>query len=183
MSSTHQEKRQNSRKVDNDFFKALDQCANAVTLTELSRTTGIRIELLRRYLDRKVKLIRNETWDKIYPALQPYLEAPEPPSEPPPRIGAPYRRHAELVEMLSEQKVLLDTFDVFSEYKQKEIIKHFKSALSAPAAPTTFSSLSKAENSIMGIFLAMDKAQQEEYLAELTAQATAEVRRRRTELF
>ena len=183
MNSNQQEKRRNSRKVDNDFFKALDKCANAVTLTEMSRTTGIRIELLRRYLDRKVKLIRNETWDKIYPVLQPYLEAPVPPSEPPPRIGAPYRRHAELVEMLSEQKVMLDEFDIFPENKQKEIVKHFNSALPEPAQPTAYSSLSKLENAAMGAFLAMDKETRDTYLAELTAQATAEVRRRRAELF
>ena len=35
----------------------------------------------------------------------------------------------------------------------------------------------------MGIFLALDDAQQETLLAELTLQATAEVRRQRKELF
>ena len=63
-----------SRKVNNDFFRALDECAEALSLDELSRVSGVRIELLRRYVDRKVRTVRTETWDKIYPVLKPYFE-------------------------------------------------------------------------------------------------------------
>ena len=76
-----------AKRVNNDFFRALDECAEALSLDELSRISGVKIELLRRYVDRKVRTVRIETWDKIYPVLKPYLEGPVPPQEPPPRTG------------------------------------------------------------------------------------------------
>ena len=172
-----------AKKVNNDFFRALDECAEALSLDELSRISGVKIELLRRYLDRKVRTVRTETWDKIYPVLKPYLEGPVPPQEPPPRIGSTYRRHPELVEMLSEQKVLLDEFAIFSDAEKKGIIKEFTEVLGSKAAPTEFESLNNLENQIMGIFLAMEPSVREEQLSKLTARATAEVRRRRNNLF
>ena len=172
-----------SRKVNNDFFRALDECAEALSLDELSRVSGVRIELLRRYVDRKVRTVRTETWDKIYPVLKPYLEGPVPPQEPPPRIGSSYRRHPELVEMLSEQKVLLDEFAIFSDAEKKGIIKEFSEVLGSAAVPTEFESLSNLENQLMGIYLAMDTPVREEQLSKLTVRATAEVRRRRNNLF
>lgn len=172
-----------SKKVNNDFFRALDECAEALSLDELSRVSGVKIELLRRYLDRKVRSVRTETWDKIYPVLKPYLEGPVPPQEPPPRIGSTYRRHPELVEMLSEQKVLLDEFAIFSDAEKKGIIKEFSEVLGRCAEPTDFESLNHLENQIMGLFLAMDTPVREEQLSKLTVRATAEVRRRRNNLF
>lgn len=171
------------RKLNNDFFRALDNYAEALSLEELSQLSGVKIELLRRYLDRKVRTIRAETWDRIYPALKPYLEGPEPMPEPPPRIGSAYRRHPELVEMLSEQKVLLDEFAIFSDSEKKEIIAGFASALGSSAEPAEYSSLSAQENKLMGIFLAMSKEMQDEQLAILTTRATQEARRRRENLF
>lgn len=176
-------RRDGSRKVNNDFFRALDECAEALSLEELSRISGVRIELLRRYVDRKVRVVRTETWDKIYPVLKPYFEGPEPPMEPPPRIGSAYRRHPELVEMLSEQKVLLDEFAIFSDSGRKNVIKEFSAALGHEAKPTEFESLNAQENQLMGIYLAMDEATREAQLAKLTELAIAEVRRRRSNLF
>lgn len=172
-----------AKRVNNDFFRALDECAEALSLDELSRISGVKIELLRRYVDRKVRTVRVETWDKIYPVLKPYLEGPVPPQEPPPRIGSTYRRHPELVEMLSEQKVLLDEFAIFSDAEKKGIIKEFSEVLGRKAEPTAFESLNNLENQIMGLFLAMESAVREEQLSKLTARATAEVRRRRNNLF
>ena len=168
---------------DEELRKALESCANVLSLAEVSRITGIRLELLRRYIDRQAKNIRNETWDKVYPLLKPYLEGPEPIKEPPPRLGAPYRRHAELVEMLSEQKVLLDEFAIFGEKEKRMIIKKFASALTEAAQPTQYTSLSAQENELMGNFMAMDKEMREKMLGELTAEATAEARRQRKLLF
>lgn len=175
--------KRDSRKLNNDFFRALDECAEALSLEELSRISGVRLELLRRYVDRKVRTVRAETWDKIYPVLKPYLEGPEPPQEPPPRIGNTYRRHAELVEMLSEQKVLLDEFAIFSDSEKKEIIKEFTKVVGSKVDPTGFESLNNMENQLMGLFLAMDNSVRDEQLSKLTRRATAEVRRRRNNLF
>lgn len=163
---------------------AIDRCTDPLSFEDISRLNGIRLELLRRYIDRQAKNIRKESWDKIYPLLKPFLEGPEPLKVPPPRIGAPYRRHAELVEMKSEQKVLLDEFAIFGDAEKKRIVARFQSAVpGAPASPATFLSLSRQENELMGCFLALTPEKQDEMLSELTAQATEEVRRQRKELF
>ena len=88
MEQSEKNGQRNVRKLNNDFFRALDNYAEALSLEELSQLSGVKIELLRRYLDRKVRTIRAETWDRIYPALKPYLEGPEPMPEPPPVITA-----------------------------------------------------------------------------------------------
>ena len=85
--------------------------------------------------------------------------------------------------MLSEQKVLLDEFAIFSDREKRQIIKKFASSLDAPAKPTEFESLSNIENELMGNFLAMTKELQDEMLADLTVQAVEEARRQRAELF
>jgi hypothetical protein len=62
-------------------------------------------------------------------------------------------------------------------------LKKFSSALETPAKPTEYTSLSAQENELMGSFMAMDKEMRDTMLAEVTALATAEARRQRTELF
>ena len=171
------------KSFNQELLDAVEKCSDNLSFEDISRLNGIRLELLRRYLDRQAKNIRNETWDKIYPLLRPYLEGPEPIKAPPPRLGAAYRRHPELVEMLSEQKVLLDEFAIFSDREKRQIIKKFAAALETPAQPTGFESLSNVENELMGNFLAMPKELQEKMLADLTNQAVAEARRQRAELF
>lgn len=171
------------KSFNQELLDAVEKYSDNLSFEDISRLNGIRLELLRRYIDRQAKNIRNETWDKIYPLLRPYLEGPEPLKEPPPRLGAAYRRHPELVDMISEQKVLLDEFAIFSDREKKQIIKSAESRLDAPAAASEFESLSHLENELMGRFLAMSKDVQNEFLAELTEKATAEARRQRAELF
>ncbi|UKI30589.1 MAG: hypothetical protein L6W00_22055 [Lentisphaeria bacterium] len=105
--------------------------------------------MLRRFINRKTRRARSETWDKIYPALKPFLVGPEPEQEPPPRIGPAYRRHHELVEMFSDQKVLLDEFDVLPPELQQRATEAMIAAAGCDE-PSTYSSLTEAENRIMG---------------------------------
>ena len=171
------------KSFNQELLDAVEKYSDNLSFEDISRLNGIRLELLRRYIDRQAKNIRNETWDKIYPLLRPYLEGPEPIKEPPPCLGATYRRHPELVDMVSEQKVLLDEFAIFSDREKKRIIKSAASRLESPAKATGFESLSNQENELMGNFLAMTKEVQAEFLADLTEKATAEARRQRAELF
>lgn len=171
------------QKLNDEVANAFESCANALSLNELSRVTGVRIELLRRFISKKTRRARAETWDKIYPALKPYLVGPEPAHEPPPRVGPAYRRHHELVEMFSDQKVLLDEFDVLAEPEQKKVIAWMEEMAGAETAPTAFESLTPLENQVMGSFLALSREEQQNALLKLTDIAVAEVRRRRKELF
>ena len=178
-----EENTRNENNFNQELRDALDRCSENLSFEDISRLNGIRLELIRRYIDRRARNLRKESWDKIYPMLKPLLEGPEPAKEPPPRIGAPYRRHPELVEMRSEQKVLLDEFAIFNDGDRKRIVARFAAELDAPAAPTEYSSLTRQENELMGAFLALPPEKQDALLAELTQPATEEVRRQRKELF
>ena len=156
---------------------------NAFSLTEFSRSTGVRIELLRRFINRTARDARAETWDKIYPSLKPLLMGPEPRNNPPLRLGSPYRRHAELVEMLSDQKVLLDVFDILSDAQRKEAIKTLEAACGGKNEPASYKSLSEDENKLMGAFLALEPEAQKTQLLALVRMGTEKLRKRRQEMF
>ena len=177
------DKKKNNRRFSNEAAKALESCLNAFSLTEFSRTTGVRMELLRRFINRTARDARAETWDKIYPSLKPLLIGPEPRNNPPRRLGSPYRRHAELVEMLSDQKVLLDIFDILNEEQRKEVINTLESACPEKSVPTTYKSLSVDENKLMGAFLALPPEEQQSQLLALVCLGTEKLRKRRQEMF
>ncbi len=173
------------KKLNEDALNAFESCINALSLNELSRVTGVRIELLRRYISKNTRKARAETWDKIYPSLKPFLVGPEPATEPPLRVGATYRRHHELVDMFSDQKVLLDEFEVLSDKQQKEVINWMAKLLDSTKnpVPSSYESLTPAENQVMGVFLALDPEKREQAILSLTKLAIVEVRKRRNELF
>ncbi len=170
------------KKINDEIAHALESCANTLSLNEFSRMTGVRIELLRRFISRKTRKTREETWNKIYPVLKPYLLGPEPASEPPPRIGPAYRRSHDLVAMFSDQKILLDELAVLPEATQQKVADELEAA-AGKSEPTTCESLSPLENRAMGAFLALAPEARNSQLLRLTELATAEVRKRRKELF
>ena len=126
--------------------------------------------------------VRGETWDKIYPVLRPYLTGPEESEEPPVRIGRAYRRHPDLSEMFSDQKILLDAFDVLPDERTKQIVGEL-SAQTGPTTPTTSTALSPVENQLMGGFLKLSEEERKTFLDGILKEATEEVRRRRSQLF
>ena len=177
------DKKNNNKKFSEEAAKALENCLSAFSLTAFSRTTGVRMELLRRFINRTARDARAETWDKIYPSLKPLLVGPEPRNNPPQRLGSPYRRHAELVEMLSDQKVLLDVFDILNDEQRKEAIRKLESVCPEKAAPTAYKSLSEDENKLMGAFLALSPEEQQTQLLALVHLGTEKLRKRRKEMF
>ena len=175
--------RKKNKKFSEEAAKALESCLDAFSLSGFSRTTGVRIELLRRFINRTARDARAETWDKIYPSLKPLLIGPEPKNNPPQRLGSPYRRHSELVEMLSDQKVLLDVFDILSDVQRKEVIKTLETACKEAPAPTAYKSLSEEENMLMGAFLALEPEEQRTQLLALVRMGTEKLQKRRKEMF
>jgi hypothetical protein len=144
------------------------------SLAEFSRETGIRIELLRRFINRQTRQVTNDTWNKILPAFKLLSEQDTQASR---RVGPPYRRHAELVEMFSDQKVLLDVINVFPSHKRAQIVAEW--CRKSNAAPTAYTSLTAEENKLMGAFLAMDPESREKELLELVKQGREAVREQR----
>ena len=168
-------------KKDEDQINALKMVANVLSLDEISRMTGVRLELLRRFINRTANDAKAETWDKVYPVIKPYLTGTEE-VPPPKRIGPGYRRHAELVEMVSDQKVLLDAFGVLSQPMQKRAITILSKSAAGDWQPSTFESLSDEENKLMGAYLAIPEEQREESVLAVTRLACDEIKRiRRTQ--
>ena len=130
--------------------------------SEFSRETGIRIELLRRFINKQTRQMKNETWGKLYPSLKELLKEKENEPSAHRRIGPPYRRHAELVEMFSDQKVLLDVFNIFPASTQSAIVAQWCSKVES--TPGTFASLTSEENKLMGAYLAMSPEEREKEL-------------------
>ena len=170
------------KKISDDIALALDKCAEALSIHELSRVTGVRIELLRRFITRKTRHVRGETWDKIYPVLRPYLTGPVESEEPPVRIGRAYRRHPDLIEMFSDQKILLDALDVLQDERKKQIVGELADK-TGPTQPTASTVLSPLENQLMGGFLKLSEEERKTFLDGILKEATEEVRRRRSQLF
>ena len=165
----------NEKKVTDDIAKDVENCTKVFTLSEFSRETGIRIELLRRFINRQTRQVRAETWDKISPSIMELLGEND--CRHTKRVGPPYRRHAELVEMVSDQKVLLDVYNVLSPAKQQAVIKSWEEK--AASKPTAFTSLSADENKLMGSFLAMAPEVRESELLALIRDAREEIASRR----
>lgn len=163
------------KKGTDDIAKDVENCTKVFTLSEFSRETGIRIELLRRFINRQTRQVRAETWDKISPSVMELLGETD--HRQTKRIGPPYRRHAELVEMVSDQKVLLDVYNVLTPAKQQAVIKAWSAKVSSQ--PTAFTSLSADENKLMGAFLAMDPQTRESELLTLIGEARKEIASRR----
>ena len=169
----------NRRRVSTNEANAMEKCAENLSISEFSRVTGVRIELLRRFINRQVGNIRAETWDKIYPHIRPFLVDPQEPAKNP-RIGSTYRRHPELVAMFSDPKVLIDVIDVLPSEKRVEALRIL--ADGHQFQPSKYKCLSAEENKIMGAFLALPEELRDLRLRQLIAMGVEEVRKSRREL-
>ncbi len=168
------------KKITEDLAKAFDRCIETLSLNELSRRTGIGIYTLRKFANRQTGMVRKETWEKIYPVLKPYLLTAESKAKEtiPPRIGPSARRHHDLVELTSDQKILLDTFDAMSKKDQARCLNEMAAKAEAPQV-CKLGSLSADENRLLGFFNALDAQSQQESLLNIVELATLEIRRHR----
>ena len=173
------------KKITDDIVKAFDSCLNALSLNEMSRRTGIGIYTLRKFATRQTNSIREETWDKIYPYLKPYLVGTDEPDkqELPRRVGPTARRHAELVDLLSDQKILLDTFDVLDGNDRKSVLDKLQKLASPDAKAYELRSLTADENLVLGMFDTVPEDQKETFLLHVVELATLEVRKQRNDFF
>lgn len=162
-------------KNQEEIAKDVENCTKVFTLSEFSRETGIRIELLRRFINKQTRQMKNDAWEKIYPTIKELLGETD--SSRPRRIGPSYRRHAELVEMFSDQKVLLDVFTTLPANMQQEILRSWEKLVQS--APTSYQSLSSDENKLMGLFLAMDETLREKELLSLLQKGREYIRTQR----
>ncbi len=116
-------------KITEDILKALQNCIHGIgSINEFSQQANVNIETISKYLSRKSQSIKQETWEKLYPLLKPYL----------PRNGdsktgiresripvAPVVKIDHKHTLLSiDEKILLDAFAELSpELKNKKLIE------------------------------------------------------------
>ncbi len=97
-------------KMTEDILKALQNCINGVgSITEFSQQTNVTIETLSKYLTRQTNSIKNETWLKLQPLLQPYMAKSSESGEENHRPRIPVA--AKHLELTSDEKILLDAFN------------------------------------------------------------------------
>ena len=122
-------------KLTDEVAKALQNCVEGLgSIAELSRRTGVRIELLSRYLDRQTKSIEQDTWGQLYPLIKPYLNGQNNNSEMPKIIGTPARMHHDLVSLTCDEKILLDAFGALKSEDQQKFLKELLDAAEAEVA-------------------------------------------------
>ena len=110
-------------KLTDEVAKALQNCVEGLgSIAELSRRTGVRIELLSRYLDRQTKSIEQDTWGQLYPLIKPYLTAANSDTEMPKIIGGHARMHHDLVSLTCDEKILLDAFGALAPAEQQKFL-------------------------------------------------------------
>ena len=110
-------------KLTDEVAKALQNCVEGLgSIAELSRRTGVRIELLSRYLDRQTKSIEQDTWGQLYPLIKPYLNSPNSQSNMPKVIGSTARMHHDMVSLNCDEKILLDAFAALSPENQQKFL-------------------------------------------------------------
>ena len=110
-------------KLTDEVAKALQNCVEGLgSIAELSRRTGVRIELLSRYLDRQTKSIEQDTWGQLYPLIKPYLNSANSNSDMPKVIGSPARMHHDMVSLTCDEKILLDAFAALNAADQQKFL-------------------------------------------------------------
>lgn len=145
--------------------------------SEFSRETGIRIELLRRFINKQTRQMKDETWGKLYPSLRELLKEKDVSGISCRRIGPAYRRHSDLVEMVSDQKVLLDVFNIFPASVQSTIVDQWVAKVES--TPSNYASLSAEENKLMGAYLAMPAEEREKELLLLVSKGREYIKSQR----
>lgn len=172
------------KKVTEDIIKALDRSIEALSLNELSRRTGIGIYTLRKFATRQTNHIKEETWDKIYPVLKPYLiGADEANADAPIRIGATARRHHDLVDLASDHKILLDVFAVRPAADRSRILRELAAEVGKETNAYELGSLNSDENTLLGLFDALEPARRESLTLQLVDEAVLVLKKQRRELF
>ncbi len=117
-------------KITEDILKALQNCIHGIgSINEFSQQTNVNIETISKYLSRKTQSIKQETWEKIYPLLKPYLprNGESKPMIKESRIAAEAAavRIDHKHSLLSiDEKILLDAFAELSpELRNKKLIE------------------------------------------------------------
>lgn len=104
-------------KITDDIIKALQKCIDGVgSISDFSQQANVNIETVSQYLTRKTKSIHDDTWNKLYPMIQPYLSKGDSGSN----SSMKKMKASGYSELCSDQKILLDAFCALPKKIQEE---------------------------------------------------------------
>jgi hypothetical protein len=87
-------------KITDDILKAIQRTVDGFgSITEFAETANVGSDTLANFLSQKTKSIREDSWEKIYPFIKPYLPA-----------SADAKAYLK-GSLTSDQKILLDAFE------------------------------------------------------------------------
>ena len=108
-------------KITEDILKALQNCIDAVgSISDFSQQANVNIETVSKYLSHKNKSIKKDTWDKLYPLIQPYLPKNH-------NFTANNKKTSDILdysELCSDEKILLDAFAALPSKIQEQQLLH-----------------------------------------------------------
>lgn len=101
-------------KLTDDIVKALNKGIEGMgSKSRFARKANVSANTLRKYLNRKTKSVKDETWDKIYPFIKSHLSQKS-------NKSALYKSG----NLTSDEKVLLDAFtELPPEIQQKKLLE------------------------------------------------------------
>lgn len=170
-------------KLTDEVAKALQNCVEGFgSIAELSRRTGVRIELLSRYLDRQTKSIEQDTWGQLYPLIKPYLNTAVGNPEMPKMIGSHARMSKDLVSLICDERILLDAFNALPAVKQQELFTALPMIDQIPEKYQEIASLNNDEKRLLGSFSVLSSEEQQRFLDNAVKQAEAEMIARRSSM-
>lgn len=98
-------------KLTDDIVRALQGCIEEgyESVSDFARLANVSANTVTKYLRKETESIKDDTWQKIYPLIRPYL----------PKKGGGDAHHRPL-ELNTDQKILLDAFGELPPEAQKE---------------------------------------------------------------
>ncbi len=99
-------------KLTDDIIEALNKGIDKIgSKSEFAHKTGVNIQVLGQYVSKKTQIIKDDTWEKIYPFIKHYIPLNEKSSK------------SQLIKGLTQnQRILLDAYDDLSEEQQEKTL-------------------------------------------------------------
>ncbi len=98
-------------KITDDIITAINKSIDTLgSKSEFAHKTGVNIQLLGQYISKKTQVIKDETWEKIYPFIKSH-------------IPSKANSKNELIKGLTmNQRILLDAYDDLTEEQQDKVV-------------------------------------------------------------
>lgn len=105
-------------KITDDILKAIQSCIEGIgSVTKFADKANTNVETIGKYLSKQTKNIADDTWERIYPLIRPYLPKDQ-------RTSSSGGGHHKAPELTSNQKIFLDALaELPEDLQNKKVIE------------------------------------------------------------